>query len=247
VRNPDWTRDELILALDLYFRHGRKQLDARHPDVVALSATLSRLPVHGQELRAAAFRNPNGVAMKLGNFTAVDPSYDGQGLERGGRLERTVWADFAEAPSQLKAAAEAIHDGLQSPDAQLPLGFTEEGEEEEFPEGRILTRLHLARERSAQVVRRKKDAVLAASGRLACECCGFDFDARYGVLGRGFAECHHLLPLAELREARRTRLTDLAIVCANCHRMLHRARPPITVAALRCVIETEIGRASSPA
>jgi hypothetical protein len=29
-RNPNWATDELILALDLYFRAGRKQLDATH-------------------------------------------------------------------------------------------------------------------------------------------------------------------------------------------------------------------------
>jgi 5-methylcytosine-specific restriction protein A len=56
-------------------------------------------------------------------------------------------------------------------------------------------------------------------------------------LGRGFAECHHLVPLAEVAFHRNTRLTDLAIVCANCHRMLHRGRPVLTLDTLKGLIE----------
>ena len=61
-----------------------------------------------------------------------------------------------------------------------------------------------------------------AEGALRCEGCGFDFAATYGELGHGFAECHHVVPLADLRAGSRTRLSDLVILCANCHRMIHR-------------------------
>jgi hypothetical protein len=50
---------------------------------------------------------------------------------------------------------------------------------------------------------------------------------------QGFIECHHLVPLHELRGLRKTRLEDLALVCSNCHRMLHRQRPCLTVNELR--------------
>jgi hypothetical protein len=99
-------------------------------------------------------------------------------------------------------------------------------------EGRELLRLHRVRERDRGLVARKKRWVHFESGRLACEVCGFDFAAVYGSLGDGFAECHHTVPLAQPVGRRRTRLSDLAIVCANCHRMLHR-RPWHTVAGLR--------------
>lgn len=64
-------------------------------------------------------------------------------------------------------------------------------------------------------------------GRLECEVCGFDFATRYGDLGTGFIEAHHILPLAAAGPAT-TRLADLALVCSNCHRMLHRAKPWMT-------------------
>lgn len=63
--------------------------------------------------------------------------------------------------------------------------------------------------------------------------CGLDFAAAYAPLGEGFAECHHTKPLVELGEDHQTLLAELAIVCASCHRMLHRSRPLLTVAQLR--------------
>ena len=89
-KNPKWTREELILALDLYVRCGRKQLDAQHLKIIELSRLLNSLPIHSSVSREAEFRNPNGVSMKLGNFLSLDPEYPGAGLKRGGRLERDM-------------------------------------------------------------------------------------------------------------------------------------------------------------
>lgn len=221
--NPDWSRDELILALALYFRSGRKQLDPSHADVVALSSVLNSLGVHDGQARDQTFRNPNGVAMKLGNYSAIDPQRPGAGLPRGNRLEREIWEEFAGDPPRLYAVADALHSlAIPSKVTEPIRGWDPDGDEEEFAEGKLLTRLHLARERNPKAVKRKKQQVLAHSGRLLCECCDFDFEAVYGELGRAFAECHHRVPLATLTKRKATRMQDLAIVCANCHRMLHR-------------------------
>jgi 5-methylcytosine-specific restriction protein A len=56
---------------------------------------------------------------------------------------------------------------------------------------------------------------------LTCEACGFDFFKRYGERGGGYIECHHRIPLSESGPTQ-TRLKDLALVCSNCHRMIHR-------------------------
>lgn len=233
ARNPNWTRDEVILALDLYLREGRQQLDATNPKVVELSRLLNRLPIHAPELRAKEFRNPAGVSMKLGNFLAVDPAYDGTGLSRGSRLEREIWDEFAGDRYRIHSLAEAIRANYK---AAEPLEPYTADEEEEFAEGRILTRIHKERERSASAVKRKKERVQAETGRLACEACGFDFHEVYGPLGHGFAECHHTVPVSELEKGQRTRLSELAIVCANCHRMLHRSRPLMSVPDLREIL-----------
>ena len=53
--------------------------------------------------------------------------------------------------------------------------------------------------------------------------CGFDFELKYGELGKGYIEVHHIKPLSNLDEVVIVNPeTDLICVCANCHRMLHR-------------------------
>lgn len=102
-------------------------------------------------------------------------------------------------------------------------------------EGRELLRLHRTRERNRTMILKKKKSILSETGKLACEVCEFDFNSFYGMLGSGFAECHHVFPLWQTIEFRETRLTDLAIVCSNCHRMLHR-RPWHSIVELRAVL-----------
>jgi 5-methylcytosine-specific restriction protein A len=231
-KNPPWTRDELILALNLYINAGRVQLGNSDPQVIELSELLNNLPIHPTKLRQAKFRNPNGVSMKLGNFSSIDPNYDGVGLERGSKLELEVWNDFADEPYLLSKVASAIRRDFVSIISESLPKYDVVGDEE-FKEGRILTQLHKQRERDPKLAKRKKDKVLKDTGRLACEVCSFDFAEVYGELGFGFAECHHLIPLSELDMEKTVRLSDLAIVCANCHRMLHRRDEVLSILELK--------------
>lgn len=77
AKPPDWSRDELILTLNLYMMGGRKELPANDPSIVALSDLLNRLPIHPASSRGPDFRNPHGVSMELGHFLAVAPNYKG--------------------------------------------------------------------------------------------------------------------------------------------------------------------------
>ena len=225
-KRHNWNRDELILALDLYFREPRARGSKSHPAVLELSNLLNQLPIHPSHDREEYFRNPSGVAMKLGNFLRFDPGYEGVGLSRGSLLEGEIWEEFSNDQARLRRVVSAIRRIVASPE----LTGREESEiDQEASEGRILTRLHRVRERSHRLTRIKKQQTLDESGALLCEACGFDFGSFYGDRGSGFAECHHKIPLSDLLPNQRTRLQDLAIVCANCHRMIHRSRPWLTV------------------
>jgi hypothetical protein len=107
-----------------------------------------------------------------------------------------------------------------------------------FPEGRIVERLHRSKERNQRLVACAKDRFLRRHGRLFCEACGFDFLRAYGTVGEGFIEAHHTVPVSSLREGTVTRIEDLAMVCANCHRMLHRRRPWLSMEDLRQLVQT---------
>lgn len=113
ARNPRWQRNELILALDLYQRVG--MVDSGHPDVVALSTTLNHLNADLRRDDPERFRNPNGVAMKLANFAALDPAHPGMALAHGGRGDAVIWDEFAADGDGLTREAKRIHSEMSGP------------------------------------------------------------------------------------------------------------------------------------
>jgi hypothetical protein len=99
----------------------------------------------------------------------------------------------------------------------------------EATEGQRRLVLHLQRERNQTLVRRKKKHAVS----LDCEVCGFSFSHAYGGLADEYCEVHHLLPLSEVEHTGRTKLEDLVILCANCHRVVHLRNPPLTLDEVR--------------
>lgn len=73
----------------------------------------------------------------------------------------------------------------------------------------------------------------------SCAVCGFNFEERYGHVGKGFIEIHHKIPLAtKNEEVIINPFTDLVCVCSNCHRMLHHyGNQVMTVENLKAIIE----------
>lgn len=85
---------------------------------------------------------------------------------------------------------------------------------------RTILRLHKFREREPKIIAEAK-RLARQKNRFYCEVCDFNFETRYPELGDNFIECHHKIPIST-GGLRKTTVNDLAIVCANCHRMLHR-------------------------
>jgi predicted HNH restriction endonuclease len=98
-------------------------------------------------------------------------------------------------------------------------------------EGATKLVLHLRKERNRVLVEKKKKSARA----LKCEVCTFDFESTYGVR---YCEVHHLVPISSLKENTKVTLNDLAIVCANCHRVVHLSCPPLTIAQARKLLST---------
>ena len=152
IRNPFWTQDELILALDLYFREDATSTSAKNLSIIALSELLNALPIHDTKGKQHNFRSPNGVYMKLCNFLRLDPDYHGKGLDAGSKLDEIVWNEFADKPDLLRKTANAIRNNYQT----LPIsGASDEANpsfDGEFIEGKILTRVHKIKERKSGLV-----------------------------------------------------------------------------------------------
>ena len=98
-----------------------------------------------------------------------------------------------------------------------------EGENQiSFPEGKWKERLHKYRERNTNVIKKAKSLRIKKDPLLKCDVCGFSFFTRYGFRGKEFIEAHHTIPLESLSPGDETKIEDIALVCSNCHSMIHR-------------------------
>jgi 5-methylcytosine-specific restriction enzyme A len=211
--NPDWSRDEVILALDLYFRCAGSMPGPNDPRVVELSKILRALPLHKDAAKNDRFRNPAGVAFKLQNIRQVASE---QGLNHTSATDRAVWADYGKRPERVAELAALIREQAEGVDA---VQVEELDEDEVFVEGRLLTAVHRERDRRARKMLLKKRQQL---GRLTCDVCGHGPKVSDPELAAAGFEAHHLLPLATTGPTK-TKLADLALLCAVCHRLIHRA------------------------
>jgi len=67
-----------------------------------------------------------------------------------------------------------------------------------------------------------------------CVVCTFDFEKFYGAIGQNYIHVHHVVPLAEIKkEYELDPIKDLVPVCPNCHAIIHRTRPALTVKKLK--------------
>ena len=233
MKSPNWDREEVILAAELVVRNDWKQLDKTDEAVIELSRLLSAAPFHPKEVRTAEFRNATGVALKTWNLASLHPNYQGA-KSNASKMDRSVVEDFLQSELEMLENAKAIRTLIIEGDFREDnFHDTEDSTEFEAPEGRTLLSKHYRRERSVKL-RTKKLAAVKASGRtIACEVCDFDFATSYGERGLEYIEVHHKMPLHVTGE-RTTKLEDLALLCANCHRMIHRGKW-ISVEELRAI------------
>ena len=166
------------------------------------------------------FRNATGVTLKLANFAALDPAQPGAGMQHGGRGDRDVWDRLHGEPTAVTRLAVAISSQL----GQVEGVATPEPDEDGVPEGRLLYRRHRSRERNSAKVDQKKRSVLASgehwpakrvdsisvdsTGRTVRGTLSVTTASRWLSRGRQLLSCETLI-----------------LLCANCHRVAHRARP----------------------
>jgi 5-methylcytosine-specific restriction enzyme A len=103
--NPKWSREETVLALELYLLSEPIVPGPSDGRVVSLSAELRELPIHATQKRQASFRNPAGVAFKLQNLKSVA---EGGGLQHSSEMDRMVWAEFGSSLIDVQREAERI-------------------------------------------------------------------------------------------------------------------------------------------
>jgi 5-methylcytosine-specific restriction protein A len=210
--NPNWTREEVILALDLYNELKGSIPGPSDKRVIALSKELRSLPYHREASKVASFRNPAGVAFKLQNIRQVA---GGQGLSHTAHADRKVWEDFGGNQAATAGAAARIRSGLRIAQADEP-----PDEDFEFAEGRAVTEAHKRIERNRSI-RKKLLKARSEAGALRCDLCACTGEQFNESVRESIFEAHHTKPIAQAGEVK-TKLSDMALLCANCHRLVHR-------------------------
>lgn len=72
----------------------------------------------------------------------------------------------------------------------------------------------------------------------SCSVCSFNFGNKFGALGEGFIHVHHLKPISEIgQEYKINPIEDMRPVCPNCHAMIHRQNPLLSIEEIQSLLQ----------
>lgn len=140
---------------------------------------------------------------------------------QGSELLSGIWYAYQD---ELQSASDYVEDYLE---------LTED--DRAYAEGRLVMRTLHERQRNRTLVRQAKQRHRRRDRSLSCEVCGFSFVDAYGV---DYIEAHHTDQMASFMGEHETRVDDLHLLCANCHRMIHSQTPPLSIEQLKDLLQT---------
>lgn len=211
-----WSEDELVLAFGLAIDIHNENFIPSNYKIIELSNLINQLPArHKEKIKMDSSK----LSRYMARFLYFIPDYTpkkGDGPEEPFPKITSLFDKFNQDLALIKSRASEIINSL------YPNLEEELDSDWSAVEGKLILKVHQERERNPTLVRRKKQQFFKENGALFCEICGFDFEKIYGELGKGFIECHHILPLSQIKEPSVNTLSDLICVCSNCHKMIHR-------------------------
>lgn len=167
--------------------------------------------------------NPQDMQCWPEDWTTLDISYDRLGVEpdleqflNGGS---DIFQQFLDYLGIIVSLLPVEKDSYEEPLEGLPEGMLVREEVNRYERNRL-----------------NREACIAING-MTCQVCGFNFKETFGELGDGFIHIHHVIPVSQLGANHIVNPSrDLVPVCANCHSMMHRKDPPLTVEELKDLI-----------
>ncbi|MEU4807923.1 HNH endonuclease [Nocardia fluminea] len=238
----DWKPEEQILACDLLVANGWATIPESDDRTIALSARLRAQWVYAPSI--PQYRSTNSVHQKLEDLRTNRPGYPGV-PKRGGKLTPQIAAAFDKEPKKMRAlAAQLWADGDLSIATDFDSDVVDDVPIPDSPsaadlvsavEGRALQRQVTVYERDPKLRAAKLKWSRKHRGSIACEVCQFDFEKVYPGHGSGYAEVHHINPLHITQRVENT-IDDLIVLCANCHRMIHKGGRALTPHELRDIL-----------
>lgn len=209
MASASFTRDEVILALDVLYSAEKGRVSADSAEIKELSQLLNRLPIHPVENRRDDFRNPHGVAVQLMKFRSNCNT--GKKDQHLGSMFFDVAFEYEDKLCELHSIAQAIrkNEAAFTSLSGVPL------EDDTFPEGLLLGHLH-------RIIERRAGAKLAMKDY--CEVCNIRPTLCYYNSGQLLQ--NHLVVAPTLMDySKKYRADSFLTVCPTCHAALHRYRP----------------------
>lgn len=221
---PDWHWDEILIVARYVEDNNGKALGSGGRLNAHVQHLLNKATIHPEVDGRKVLRTPGSISRKSSDLESIHPDYKGKPT-KGGATTREVLKHWLADPAAARNEAIALEEMIERGEPMQTRGPA--GEITTASEGTALLVRHKRRERNPAL----RAAKIRNATTLDCEVCGLNFEATYGARGAGYIEVHHTLPL-HISGTVDTKLTDLALLCANCHRMIHRA-PWITPDELR--------------
>lgn len=212
MANASFTRDEVILALDVLYFSGEQRLNERAESIRDLCSVLQRLPIHSSFEREETFRSEHGVSRQIAEFRRS--CITGERRPSVGKIFFTVAFEFEDRLEELHQIAVSIRRNL--PYFQSDFGTSEE--DDGFPEGALLSHLH-------RLIERRDGTKMPMSER--CSICQLEPELLYKPCGH-LLQRHLLVSPIAMYGKEKYQARDFITVCPNCHAALHQYRPWLT-------------------
>lgn len=209
MANMNFTRDEVILALDVLYSAEKGRVYANSKEMEDLSALLNRLPIHPVENRREDFRTPNGVTKQINLLrTAMKTGNRSSNL---GIKFIEVAMEFDNRHDELHKIAQAIRKNENNFSLEYGSGIEDLG----FPEGMLLGHLYHS-------VEMRDGAKVPLADH--CEICNMKPELYYQPCGT-LLQPHLLVGPTEVDGKKKYGTDEFITVCPTCHAVIHRIRP----------------------
>lgn len=248
ARLPEPAREDTAHAVAFPLQNKSFVMDAMDFDIIdddGITATLAplRVSIRNSDFQIELQDRFEAIAKDLASIPeiaakhpALAAAIEAHGAAIGRAVNSTLIREAADKINEIQneifgmtnaGAAVTLEDAAAKPPTDL---------EEDIvgKEGRLLIRIHAYKERDrAFSARAKKYYRDKNGGRLVCEACDLDPVASYGPAGERCIEAHHKVPIEELQPDSITRVDEMAMVCASCHRIIHSQKPCLTIEEVR--------------
>ena len=212
MASASFTRDEVILALDVLYSSENGRVTADSDEIKELSLLLNRLPIHPAENRRADFRNNTGIVRQIMLYRSSCNT--GKRDPNVGTQFFNVAFEYEDRIDELHSIAKAIR---KNKEVFVSL-FGSPLEDNGFPEGILLGHLH-------NIIEQRDGAKLELNDH--CEICNSRPALCYRNVGPLLQ--NHLAVAPTLMDySKKYRANSFLTVCPTCHAALHRYRPWLT-------------------